>query len=157
MRKPLIAAVAALTLTGACSGLRESRLNPVNWFGRSTEAATVSPGPAAPAAPADGRVLVEQVTFMAVEPTPGGVILRATGLPPTQGWWDAELVAENDGLPVDGVLVFRFLVAPPPAPQPVSTPVSREVTAAVYISDIRLREVRRIIVRGALNERVSRR
>lgn len=157
MRKPLIVALAAVLALGACAAARESRLNPANWFGRSApEAPTLAPAGGYAPRVVDNRPPVEQVTFAALERIPGGAILRATGLPPTQGWWDAELVAETEGVPA-GTLAFRFVVAGPRTPQPVSTPQSREVTVATYLSDIALREVRQIVVRGRLNERVLRR
>lgn len=161
MRTPLIALLVALGLVAGCGAMRESRLNPANWFGRSeARAPTLAPAGGYGPAVLDNRPPVEQVTLLAIEAIPGGAILRAAGLPPTQGWWDAELVAEEDaeGAPVEaGVLAFRFLLAAPRTPQPVSTPVSREVTVAVYLSDIRLRDISEIVVRGRLNERVIRR
>jgi hypothetical protein len=161
MRTPLLAALAALTLLGACGAVRESRLNPFNWFGRSeAREPTLAPAQGYGPAVTDDRALVDQVTLLAIERIPGGAILRAAGLPPTQGWWDAELVAEEDAdgtAPEPGVLAFRFVVAAPRSPQPASTPVSREVTVATYLSDIRLRDIRQIVVRGGRNERVIRR
>ena len=41
--------------------------------------------------------LVAEVVTLEVAPIPEGAIVRANGLPPTQGWWEAELVAQ----PVD--------------------------------------------------------
>ncbi|SPH18115.1 hypothetical protein DEA8626_01645 [Defluviimonas aquaemixtae] len=146
--------VVALTL-GGCGRLRESRLNPFNWFGRSTEQTATQT--VAPAVPDDGRILVAQVTDMEVARQPGGAIIRATGLPPTQGFWDAALVAENSGFPVDGVMTYRFVVAEPIPPARVSTPQSREVSAAAYISNIKLEGVRQIVVLGSQNSRSSRR
>ncbi|MGB7270028.1 MAG: hypothetical protein WBC90_10950 [Albidovulum sp.] len=148
--------VVSLTLLLAnCGKIRDSRINPFNWFGKSQSAATaaaVSPGEIS-----DGRLLVREVTSFVVEKTPGGAILRATGLPPTQGWWNAELVAQNRGQPEDGVLTYRFLVFEPLGQTRVSTPQSREVTAAVFLSDIRMQEVSNIIVLAETNSRSSRR
>lgn len=148
MRKPLLAAMAAVMFVGACATVRESRLNPLNWFGRSEASSSV-----AVQAPRDPRVMVDQVVTMAVEPTPGGAILRATGLPPTQGWWDGVLVPE----PTDraGELVFRFVLQPPPDARRISTPQSREVTVATYLTDFRLEGIRRITVTGANNARTT--
>lgn len=137
--------------------MRDSRLNPLNWFGRSSagpDTLTPKGGYAAD----DNRALVAQVLSMTVEQTPSGAIVTATGLPPTQGWWDAELVAENGGRPDEnGVLSYRFVVAEPATTQPVSTQPSREVTAAAAISAVKLSGVREIVVLGAGNSRVSRR
>lgn len=152
MKKSLVAALAVVLLVSACGAMRTSKLNPFNWFGRSqaTETtAVVLPGPEA-----DARPLVEQVISMAVEAMPGGAIVRATGLPPTQAWWNAELVA----LPItDGKLVYDFRMLPPPQPAAVSTQASREITAAVFVSTMTLDGVTSITVQGALNARTSRR
>lgn len=153
MRIPLLAALAiGLTLSG-CGTVRESRLNPFNWFGGSEEAA---PQPTLPGAPVDRRLLVDSVVGMAVERMPGGVIVRATGLPATQGFWDAELVAR----PVEGgEIVYDFRVFPPVTTQAVSTPQSREIEVATFLSDFRLDSegIRQITVQGATNARTSRR
>lgn len=150
MPRTLIAALAAVSLLGACATLRESRINPFNWFGRSAETRAVANARIAPEA--DPRIPVAQVTQLAVEPVPGGAIIRATGLPPTQGYWDVSLVP--DPVPDGGSeLVYRFLVQPPPTPRPAGTPMSREVTAGVFASDFRLEGIRRITVTGETNAR----
>lgn len=153
MRKPLLAALAlGLTLAG-CGTVRDSRLNPFNWFGGSEEA---EPQAALPDAPADRRALVDSVVGLAVERMQGGVIIRATGLPPTQGFWDAELVAR----PVaGGEIVYDFRVFPPVTDEPVSTPQSRVIEVATFLSDFRMESegIRQITVQGAANARTSRR
>lgn len=143
----------ALTLTVAlagCGGLRDSRLNPFNWFGRSAPAArvVVETGPQV-----DPRPLVETVTDMQVDAFRGGAIVRATGLNPTQGYWEAELVE----LPIDenGVLVLEFRILPPITRADVSTPRSREVTVGTSLSDIKLAKISRIVVQGKTNARAS--
>lgn len=153
MRLPIaLALICALGLS-ACGGWRDSRLNPSNWFGKSREAVAQE----APTQDADlkGRSLVQSVLSMTVEPYQGGAIVRATGLPPTQGWWEAELVAQ----PVDenGVLVLDFRVFPPVAPWPAGTQPSREIVVAIALSNIKLEPVREIVVRGETNSRSSRR
>ncbi|MCU9850404.1 hypothetical protein OEZ60_20685 [Defluviimonas sp. WL0024] len=146
--------IVAMTL-GACEAARESRLNPANWFGDSTSGTGVEVRVAA--APQDPRPLVDQVTALEIARRPGGAIVLATGLPPTQGWWNTDLVAENGGEPVDGVLTYRFVLSPPISTQPAGTPQSREVTAAVHLSDVRLAGVREIVVLGTRSSRSSRR
>ncbi len=149
--------ILALVLAG-CGRIRDSRINPFNWFGRSEPVAVAaSAEPAVPGRPGDPRILVAEVTEMEVARQPGGAIVRATGLPPTQGWWDAALVAENGGLPVDGVLTFRFVIDQPREARRVSTPQSRAVTAAAWLSDVKLANISQIVVLGAQNSRASRR
>lgn len=147
------ALVLTLTLALAgCGGFRDSRLNPFNWFGRSAPAEKVEVA-ADPAA--DPRPLVEVVTDMQVDAFPGGAIVRATGLTPTQGWWAAELVE----LPIDedGVLVLEFRLLPPIENTDVNTPQSRTVTVGTSFSEVKLSRISRIVVQGKTNARASQR
>jgi hypothetical protein len=153
MRSTLLALMVVLVALPACGRLRESRLNPFNWFGRSQPAEVTAP--ADPAVTEDGRRLVSQVTDVTLERTPGGAILRATGLPPTQGWWDAELVAR----PVEdeGVLIYDFRIFPPEGAADVNTVRSREVLVATFLSNQRLEGLRQITVQGETSARSTRR
>jgi len=151
MRRMVLAAFGAALLVSGCGAVRESRLNPFNWFGQSQPREVFVLG----ADPVDDRLLAEQVTELKIESYPGGAIVRATGLMPTQGWWDAELVARP--LDENGVLVFDFRVFPPLTKTDVNTAQSREVTVAIALSDIKLEPVREIVVQGQTNARSSRR
>jgi hypothetical protein len=159
MKSPLIALVVlSLALTG-CGRVRDSRLNPFNWFGHSREVATtLAPEGGYAKAIDDYRVPVATVTALEIKQVQGGVMIVAKGLPATQGWWDAELVADNDATPVDGGLNYTFLVSQP-LPQTavasrVSTPQSREITAGLFISNFKLGDdVRKITVTGTGNAR----
>lgn len=150
MRPMPTAALAALILLTACAGFGASKLNPLNWFKR-----------AAPETlefvqrPEDSRALVAQVTDLTVEPFPGGAIVRATGVPTSQGWWDAELVkvATEEA----GVILYEFRIFPPPVPRPAGTPYSRQVTVATSLSSIALDGVAKIVVQGSANALSSRR
>lgn len=143
---------AVLIVTLVLSGCGESRLNPFNWFGGSnkTEVVVVDDVEII-----DPRPLVTDVTALAIERMPGGAVVRATGVPPTQGYWAAELVER----PVDenGVLIFDFRVAPPRSPELVSTVQSRTINVATYLSEKRLETIRTITVQGANSARSSRR
>jgi hypothetical protein len=88
---------------------------------------------------------------------PGGAIVRATGLPPTQGFWDAELVADDGLTPENGEIAFSFRVAEPLYTRPASTRQSREIEVATFLSDTELSGVRRITVIGQSNRRSSNR
>jgi hypothetical protein len=146
-----IAVLSLCLLLIGCGGLRDSRLNPFNWFGRSEPRESI----VLPDADADPRPLVQDVLTMKVEPMPGGAIISATGQTPTQGWWQAELVPQP--VTEDGVLVLEFRLLPPITRTDVNTPRSRQVTVAQYISDIKLEAVREIVVQGANNARAARR
>ncbi len=140
----------AAALAG-CAGVRQSKLNPFNWFKKSEPRETI----VLPDEKTDPRPLVDTVLSMAVEPIPGGAVVRARGVSPTQGWWDAELVPQD--LDDKGVLVYEFRLLPPTKRAEVSTQQSREIDVAIYISDVKLENVREIVVQGATNARVSRR
>ena len=148
--RPLFLLCLGAFLAG-CGGFADSRLNPVNWFGRSEPRETN----VLPEEDADTRPLVETVLSMTVEPVPGGAIIRARGQTPTQGWWSAELV------PVDlenaGSLIYEFRIVPPLGTTAVNTPQSRQVDVAIFVTDIKLDGVREIVVQGATNARSARR
>ncbi len=145
MRLSIIAVLVLATALSGCARLKESRFNPLNWFGNARTAAVTD----LYVLPEDPRALVAQVTALKVEPYPGGAIVRATGVPPTQGYWEAELVAQ----PLDdqGRLVFEFRVFPPVVPAAAGTPYSRQITVAAALSTIRLQGVNAIVVQGAGN------
>ena len=155
MKTPLLAAMALVMATAGCSRLAESRLNPFNWFGgsRSEPVSAVEVVQVR-----DPRPLVAQVSELRIEQTPGGAIMTAVGVPPTQGWWDAELVLTSPGgRPVNGVLVFDFRIERPADFELQGPPRSRAVTVGTYLSNFDLSGVTGITVRGQLNQRSLRR
>jgi hypothetical protein len=150
---PVTLTVLCLVLLAGC-GLRDSRLNPFNWFGGSQPAQLE---PLVPTAAPDQRALVADVIDMQVDQLPGGAILRATGRAPTQGYWQAELVLRSGPDQDPTAPIYDFRVFPPVTPAAVSTSQSREVTVALYLSDIDLAGVQSITVQGAANARSTRR
>ena len=152
MRLSLTLALTAVMVLTSCGAIRESRLNPLNWFGGSREAQADEFGVPAKI---EARPLVDQVVSMSIEQTPYGAIVRATGLSPSQGYYDAELVARP--LDENGVLVYDFRLMPPPGPMPAGAPRTREVTVAAHLSKIKLASISEIVVQGAQNARSSRR
>lgn len=152
MRRTLTAVLITATVLGGCGSIRESRLNPFNWFQRSQDSQMMA---AVAEAPADPRSLVADVVDLTVEPYPGGAIIRARGLPPTQGYWDAELVARP--LDENGVQVFDFYVFPPVIQMAANIPQSREINVATTLTDIKMENITQIVVQGANNARSSRR
>jgi hypothetical protein len=148
----MLRALLALALVTGLAACGNSRLNPFNWFGGDRETRVeVSDA----AAPDDLRGLVSEVIDLAVEPVPQGAIVRATGLPPTQGFWEADLVEVER---TETAIVYEFRVFPPLQPNRVSTQRSREVITGTQLSNFDLRGIRTITVIGAQNRRsVSRR
>ncbi len=151
MKLPIIAVLVVATTLGGCARIAQSRLNPLNWFGPSTPAVVTT----LYVPPEENRPLIAQVTQVKVEPYPGGAIVRATGLPPTDGYWNAELVAQ----PVDdqGRLVFEFRIFPPLEVVSIGTPYTRQINVAAAVSTIKLQGVSSIVVQGQSNALSSRR
>lgn len=145
MKLPILAVLILITALPGCARLRDSRFNPLNWFGPGQEAAVAD----LYVRPEDPRALVAQVTELRVEPYPGGAIVRATGVPPSQGYWQAELVAQE--VDENGRLVYEFRVFPPLEPAAPGTPYSRQITVAASISSVALQGVGTIVVQGAGN------
>ncbi|WP_128253842.1 hypothetical protein [Falsirhodobacter deserti] len=146
MNRPLFAILIAATALAGCS-----RLNPGTWLSGGAD----SPRPQGVAEKAsavqDTRPLVAQVTALEVDRTASGAIVRATALPPTQGWFRPALV--NPRME-DGTLTFDFVAEAPTAEQPVGTPATREIIAAAALNGEQAAQ--RIVVRGATNAISSR-
>ncbi|MDD7972488.1 hypothetical protein [Roseinatronobacter alkalisoli] len=155
MQKSLLASLVLVLVLSACGSMRESRMNPFNWFGGQS-AETLAPS-GGWGGTVDRRALVPVVTEMEVLRTPEGAVVHATGVTGTQGWWDVELRPLNDGYPLDGTLIYEFVVASPMSRSGTGSEASRTVTAGVKVSNRRLEGVRRIVVRGAQNQREIRR
>lgn len=124
-----------------------TRLNPFNWFGADRDepvAAVESEGTV------DNRRLVTQVLSLEVDPYPGGAIIRAMGLPPMQGFWEADLVEVSRA---DGTLVMEFRVFPPVTATREGTQRSREILAGTSLTNQALAGLRTITVQGQTNQR----
>lgn len=159
--------IATLTLS-ACGRVRDSAINPFNWFGGSetveTTAEVVNPlipreresllrRPEA----AYAGTLVADLTTLKVERVAGGAIIRVKGIASTQGAFDARMEPENeDQEPVKGVLTYTLLAVQPPGYRQ-GPAQSREITAAVFRTDQELANVRTIRVVGANKTLQSRR
>lgn len=155
MKAPLaILVIASLALAG-CGGVRQSRLNPMNWFGESRAEARSSLGQTS--SMIDNRPLVPQVSAMTIERTSSGALVRAEAVMPSAGWWDPSLEAENFGRPQNGVLTFRFVAAAPRSPVAVPGEGARTITAVVALTQAQLDTTAEIVVLGAQNSRRARR
>lgn len=77
----------------------------------------------------------------------GGVILRATGVAPTQGFYNAALVPADDGVPdAAGVLTVSLVAVPPETPVDVGPERTRLLLTAAYLSERELRDIRALRV-----------
>ena len=78
-----------------------------------------------------------------------GVIVRVTGEAPTQGYHGAQLVPTGTGPDKAGILSFRFMALPPPAPASVGPAQTRVVTAAVFLPSLTARKLNGYRVAGS--------
>lgn len=161
MTRPLITLLITAFLVTGCARISESRFNPFNWFGGSSEEQVIERRTTDNLVPAnrravtvDQRALMESVTTLAVERIPGGALVRATGIAPRQGFFNADLV------PIDtagGQLTLAFRAQGPQEFTETGSARSREITSARFFTDQELAGIRAIRVEAATNARVSRR
>ena len=172
MRKTLPLLLATTLALGGCAAVRDSRVNPFNWFGQSRSEPVATAQSTNPLIPRGNSLFslrrpaetvyeglpFEQVTDLTIERVPGGAIIRATGLAARQGIYNVRLTPENEEeLPVDGTLTYRLEGVRPAQPTPVGAIPTREVIAARRVTDQQLAGVSRIRVEGQLNAQVARR
>jgi hypothetical protein len=173
MRKTFSALLVSTLVLSGCATVRDSRANPFNWFGSArSEAVTaqqVNTNPLIPersslfsssraeATSYKGRPF-DQVTNLTIERVAGGALIRATGLAARQGIYEVQLTPANeDELPVDGVLTYRLEGVEPAKNTAIGTIPTREVTAGRKLTDQMLAGVRTIRVEGQRNAMTSRR
>jgi len=161
LRATLLGTAVLLTLSG-CAQISDSRFNPLNWFGSSTEVAAVDQnGVQRPLIPArqrqivfDNRALVQSITSMNVDRSPTGAIVRAVGVAQTQGYFNAELI--NRGVQ-NGVLILEFRAQAPMGLEVPGTSRSRQISAAYVVEGGDLASIQSVRVQSATNARTSRR
>ncbi|MEL6619209.1 MAG: hypothetical protein AAFP16_10065 [Pseudomonadota bacterium] len=166
--------IATLTLS-ACGAVRDSRINPFNWFGRSQSETVVVADTRAetnPLIPEErrGNLLslfsrsdvviptapMDQVSDLVIERVPGGAIIRATGVSTYVGAFNVVLVpTTEDEVPVDGILTYSLEAARPANARPGGTQRIRTFTVARHVTDNQLKGVRAIRVAAARNARTS--
>lgn len=149
----VVSACLVLAVGPGCARIGQSRLNPLNWFApRTAEINSFSIQ-----RPADPRPLIEMIVSGTLEPLPSGAVVRATGRAASQGYWQANLVVA--GLDDAGDLVIEFRAFPALDAQAAggdSPPRTREITAAVSLRADTLASAKRIVLRGAQNEKTLR-
>jgi hypothetical protein len=168
--------ISAIAL-GGCGRIRDSAVNPANWFGNSRSTPTqtteseAAPNPLLPQKQSKGLFKskrdrdaiylgqpIDQVTKLVIERVPGGAVIRATGVAAAQGVYSVQLTPEtDDDTPVNGVLTYRLEGVRPARTQSVGSTHTRTVVAARALTDQQLQGVRSIRVQGARNAQTSRR
>lgn len=173
----LTTTILVTTLTvSACGVIRDSRVNPFNWFGRS-QSEDIRPDPRAatnPLIPVNERgglfssvreeteayfgQPVDQITDLVIERVPGGAIVRASGISDFDGPYGVRLTpTSEDGEAVDGVMTYRLEAERPRRTGRVTSQRVRTVTAAARLSDQELAQISTIRVEGARNAQSTRR
>ncbi|WP_163850485.1 hypothetical protein [Pseudooceanicola aestuarii] len=159
--------IAAFLLSG-CGAIRDSRINPFNWFGRA-ESRAIPAEEVNPLIPRQNRmsssyqpetrVPVARIDDLVVERVPGGAILRVTATAAYQDSFNVGLVPARETGPVDGVASYTLLANLPGGRHRlrVGAEQTRVMTEALYLSDKDLEEIRVIEVRGAQNSLTVRR
>ena len=171
MRRSIVLCLALTLVLSACGGVRDSRLNPLNWFGRDRPAPVAAEeGEVNPLIPQESGLglfsrnrdgaeyagqPVDVIRNLDVERVPGGAIVRATGLSRFQNTYSVRLTLVTLDGPVDGALEYRLEAIVPEAPIAGGSERQREVVAAVSLTDQELRGVRVIRVSGVENARAS--
>ncbi|KPN62282.1 hypothetical protein SAMN04488527_10986 [Aliiroseovarius crassostreae] len=138
----------------ACSG--NASLNPTTWFASSGPKKVALIPVGGFEQDLDRRYLIGQVTRVEAMNSPGGVIVRATGLPPRLGYWDASLEALNEGEPEDGVLTYEFRISEPREHTNSGRPQQREIHVGKFLSHNTLRGVKSIRIIGTRNSKTLR-
>ena len=111
MNKTITLLLVSSMILASC-GFRDSRVNPLNWFGRS-QSVPVQAGEQEPVNPLIPRrtgffsrnrakkavyrgTPIEQIADLTVERVPGGAIIRATGVAARQGYYEVQLTPSNE-------------------------------------------------------------
>ncbi|ETX14711.1 hypothetical protein OCH239_22180 [Roseivivax halodurans JCM 10272] len=157
-------------LAAGCGAVRDSRVNPFNWFGGATSrpVAAGTTGAANPLLPERSRAglfrreteevyaapPIAVIDELLIERRPGGAVIRTTGIAERAGPFDVRLVAEEQAEPTALVMTLRALQRPGPRN---TGPDARKVTAARWLTDSELAGIGRIEVRGAQNVLTTRR
>ncbi|MEO9897610.1 MAG: hypothetical protein ABJD13_01540 [Paracoccaceae bacterium] len=170
-RVTILLLVAVLGLT-ACGTVRDSRINPFNWFGGSREE------PVQTTQKADNPLIPEKsgglfnrkrdlgdtytgvpvnvVRDLVIERVPGGAIIRVTGVSQFQNVYDVRLTpVDEDEEAVDGVLEYRLEARIPEKLISGGDERLRTIVVARTITDNELESVRQIRVIGQDNARVT--
>ncbi len=173
MHKTLSVLLVASMFLSACSGWRDSRVNPSNWFGNSTPAPVEysvddanalvpeqSDGSGLFARPEaeDNSVPIAIIDELRIDPTPTGAIIYAAGTAIRQGAFNAQLArVRSEELSKNGVMEFTFRVDYPEYATVQGNVRSRMVSEAVTVSTQELEGIRLVRVKGAQNALESRR
>ena len=166
MRKFMAVLVISSIALSGCGQLRDSKVNPANWFGKRNP----RPVATAPGDPAEVNPLIPQKTSvfrrdksekyigtpvanvisLSIEKLPTGAILHVVGVSQLQGAYNVRLTSDSKGDPVNGVLTFK-LKAIQPLDQAQGPQKARTIHAARFISNGDLESASVIQIIGGQN------
>ena len=161
MNRSAVCLLIATLALPACGGrFSDSGWNPLGWFSGGSRSAR-SLTPEGGYQPADARPGIPAITSARWEPLNEGRLLVVTGMAPSKGYWDAELVTES-AAPTgrispdpDGTLRLRFVARPPvPGSTASRMPASEtadSISAAMTLSASQLSRISRVQISGAGN------
>ena len=166
MRRQVIVSGLVLMLVTGCATIKESRINPLNWFGKSEPVTVLNDGTAVTVLPSlaprkgypnfvDTRPLAPVISDVTVVRSASGAIITATATLPTLGYFDAELVRVATDRA--DVAAYEFRLRPPTSNAPTGTAAQRQITAAKSLSNEEIAGIRTIVVEGAAGARQIRR
>ena len=157
--------ISSVALTG-CGRLRDSRVNPANWFGKRPPRPVASaPGESTevnPLIPQQTSIFrrdksvkytgtpVANVISMSLEKLPTGAIIHVVGVSQLQGAYNVRLTSDSKGDPVNGVLTFK-LKAIQPLDQPQGPQQARTIHVARFVSNGDLESASVIQIIGGQN------
>ncbi|VAV87403.1 FIG01024707: hypothetical protein [hydrothermal vent metagenome] len=166
MRKFMAVLIISSVALSGCGGLRDSKANPANWFGKRNSGpvatATGEPAEVNPLIPQKTSVFrrnksdtyigtpVSNIISMSVEKLPTGAIIHVVGVSQLQGAYDARLISDSKGDPVNGALTFK-LKAVQPLDQAQGSQKSRTIHTAQFVSNGDLENTSVIQIIGSNN------
>lgn len=166
MRTSIILLLTATLTLSACGAIRDSRVNPFNWFGGSRAESLPADENTNPLIPQRSGVFARRpeapyvgvpvavIDDLSIERSPGGAIIRVRGTAATQGAHEVRLVEEEDESDAT-TLTYTLKAQFPQGTRRVGAATSRELTAARFLTSNDLEGIRTIRVKGAQNARVT--
>jgi hypothetical protein len=160
MRTPVLILLSSSLALSAC----QSRVNPVNWFGKDPEDAVITESnPLIPDQTEEGQSFfareqaiayvgqpIPQVTNVEVHQVTEGQLVMAVGVSSVHGTHTARLVPRESGVE-GGVLTLDFMAIPPEDPIIGGSDLTREITTATVLTDQQMSGVRTIRVAASGN------
>jgi len=163
MRKPFVSLMAAALFLASCGAVQDSRINPVNWFGKSREVAKApSDEEVNPLLPKGNNMLslrkkehpyagvdVARITDVTLDPVANGGVLRVQGLARIDAY-NLRLVPRDSTRSDTLAFALQAEFGPDRA---TSSRATRTVIAARHVTADALEGIRRIRVEGVENAR----